>query len=36
MKRRKWTDQEKFQIALEGLKGDISISELLSSVTDIR
>ncbi len=28
MKKRKWTDQEKFQIALEGLRGEITVSEL--------
>lgn len=28
MKRRKWTGQEKFKIALQGLKGGVKISEL--------
>jgi len=28
MKRRNWTSEQKFKIVLEGLKGNISISEL--------
>ena len=28
MERRKWTDRQKFQIVLEGLSGQISITEL--------
>ena len=28
MKKRKWTNQQKFQIVLEGLKGHLKIGEL--------
>ena len=28
MEKRKWTSQQKFQIVIEGLKGDIEISKL--------